>query len=108
MNQKVLSFSVAATFFVTGFTLAADMPAMDMSPQAPTSQPTQDTSAVDLGNTICPVSGDKVGDSKLTANYDGKIYHLCCGGCPKKFAEDPATYAKTVAADPAKYGVKSK
>ena len=65
-----------------------------------------DASAVDLHNTVCPVSGDKVEDSKLTETYQGKIYHFCCDDCPKKFKEDPDKYAKAVAADPAKYGVK--
>jgi YHS domain-containing protein len=63
-------------------------------------------SAVDLGNTVCPVSGDKVGDSKLTEIYKGKIYHFCCDDCPKDFKKDPEKFAKAVAADPIKYGVK--
>lgn len=62
--------------------------------------------AVDLGNTVCPVSGDKVGDSKLMVAYEGKVYHFCCDECPAQFKKDPAKYAKLVAADPAKYGVK--
>ncbi len=63
-------------------------------------------SAVDLNNTVCPVSMDKVGDSKLTVVYQGKIYHFCCDDCPKKFNADPDKYANAVAADPAKYGIK--
>ncbi len=126
MNRNVLLFSVAATLCVAGFTFADDMPGMkmppkspasqpapgmtgmDMPPKTPATQPAADAAAVDLGNTVCPVSGDKVGDSKLTSTYEGKIYHFCCDDCPKKFAKDPATYAKAVEADPAKYGVKSK
>jgi YHS domain-containing protein len=108
MNRTILSLSVTAALCVAGFSLAADMPGMDMPAKAPASQPAPDANVVDLGNTVCPVSGDKVGDSKLTAVYDGKLYHFCCDDCPKKFAKDPATYAKAVAADPAKYGVKSK
>ena len=72
----------------------------------PSSQPSTDQTAIDLGNTVCPVSGDKVGDSKLTEVYHGKIYHLCCDDCPKDFKKDPEKIAKAVAADPAKYGVK--
>lgn len=63
-------------------------------------------SAVDLHNTVCPVSGDKVEGSKLVETYDGKIYHLCCADCPKDFRKNPKKYADEVAADPAKYGVK--
>jgi len=62
--------------------------------------------AVDVGNTICPVTGDKVGGSKLIEVYSGKIYHMCCSDCPADFKKDPAKYAKLVAENPAKYGVK--
>ena len=72
----------------------------------PMSQMAQQQTAVDLHNTVCPVSGDKVGDSKLTEIYQGKIYHLCCDDCPKDFKKNPEKFAKAVAADPAKYGVK--
>jgi YHS domain-containing protein len=73
-----------------------------------TTQSARDTSTpVDLHNTNCAVTGDSVGDSKLTAVYQGKVYHFCCDGCPADFEKDPAKYAKAVADNPAKYGVKS-
>jgi YHS domain-containing protein len=62
--------------------------------------------AEDLQNTICPVSGDKVGDSTNVVVYDGKVYHMCCPDCHKQFVQDPQKYADEVAADPTKYGVK--
>jgi YHS domain-containing protein len=74
--------------------------------EAPASQPATQPGVVDLHNTVCPVSGDKVGDSKLTEVYNGKIYHFCCDDCPPAFKKDPEKFAKAVAADPAKYGVK--
>jgi YHS domain-containing protein len=107
MKKTILTASITAALGLAGFALAGDMPGMDMPTTAPTSQPTADGSAVDLKNTVCPVSGDQVGDSKLMTTYEGKIYHFCCDDCPKAFAKDPAKYAKAVAADPAKYGVKS-
>jgi YHS domain-containing protein len=61
--------------------------------------------AVDLRNTQCVVSGDKVGDSQFFEVYQGKVYHFCCSDCPKEFKKDPAKFAAAVAADPAKYGV---
>ncbi len=77
------------------------------SPDSTMSASTQPAAnAVDLHNAICPVSGDKVGDSKLTEVYNGKIYHFCCDDCPKDFKKDPKKYEAAVAADPAKYGVK--
>ena len=69
-------------------------------------QPTATATVTDLHNTVCPVGGDKVGDSKLTETYQGKIYHFCCDDCPEKFKKDPEKYAKEVAANPAKYGIK--
>jgi len=63
------------------------------------------SSAVDLHNTVCPVSGDEVGKSDLTEEYNGKIYHLCCDDCPKDFKKDPQKYAARVDANPTKYGV---
>ena len=98
------SAAIAAMFF--GAVSFADEGHADASTQ-PTSQPTTQQSAIDLHNTVCPVSGDSVGDSKLIEIYQGKIYHLCCDDCPKDFEKDPQKYAKKVAADPAKYGIKS-
>jgi YHS domain-containing protein len=63
------------------------------------------SAAVDLHNTVCPVSGDEVGKSDLTEVYNGKIYHLCCDDCPKEFKSDPQKYAARVEANPTKYGV---
>jgi YHS domain-containing protein len=60
--------------------------------------------AVDLKNTVCPVSGDKVGDSNDVVVYDGKVYHMCCPDCHKQFVADPQKYSAAVTADPAKYG----
>jgi YHS domain-containing protein len=103
-----LAASLAAT------ALAADMPGVPgmkaedhAAATAPASQPAAQSTDVDLGNTKCAVTGDVVGDSKLTASYEGKIYHFCCEDCPVAFKKDPARYAKAVAADPAKYGVPS-
>ena len=103
----------AAALCLAGFTgsgrsWAGDMSGMSMDSSAPpaTQPTTQPFEAVDLRNTVCPVSGDKVEDSKLVEIYDGKVYHLCCPDCHKDFEKDPAKYAAAVAANPAKYGIK--
>ena len=49
--------------------------------------------AVDAGNKICPVMGGPVGISKVTYEYKGKIYHLCCTDCLEIFKKDPEKYA---------------
>ena len=61
--------------------------------------------ATDLKNTVCPVSGDKVGNSTDVVVYDGKVYHMCCPDCHNDFVKNPQKYSAMVTADPAKYGV---
>jgi YHS domain-containing protein len=113
MNRKNLAtLSLVAAISVGGMALAQMMPPgmkmgmgmMDLSPSTkPSTRPFQ---AVDVANTVCPVSGDKVATSKLVEVYDGKVYHLCCADCPADFEKDPAKFVKAIAADPAKYGIK--
>jgi len=56
----------------------------------------QKAGAVELGNTICPVSGEKIGEmgEAVKVEYNGKIYNLCCPFCVTTFNEDPEKYAK--------------
>jgi len=48
--------------------------------------------AVDAGNKICPVMGEKV-SGKDFYEYNGKRYGLCCPMCPATFAGDPEKYS---------------
>lgn len=60
-------------------------------------QPDQTTQvAVEVGNKICPVSGEEVGEmgEVIKYEYNGKIYNLCCPMCEKDFAKDPEKYSK--------------
>ena len=54
------------------------------------------TQSVEVGNKICPVSGNSVYamGGPLKHEYNGKIYNLCCGGCIRRFESDPAQYSK--------------
>ena len=63
----------------------------------------QSTKAVEVGNKICPVSGDKVplpgekgdmGTEAVKYEYNGKIYNLCCPMCIKDFKKNPEKYSK--------------
>jgi len=103
MNRSFALLSMTTALCLAGFGLSGC--AQNNQAASPPSVAVQ-PSAIDLENTICPVSGEKVGDSKYTEVYQGKIYHFCCDDCPKQFKADPDKYAKAVAADPAKYGVK--
>lgn len=53
--------------------------------------------AVNVGNKICPVSGEKI-DEKLKATYEykGKIYNFCCEMCIDSFKSNPEKYIKKV------------
>jgi len=56
------------------------------------------TSAVEVGNKICPVSGERAGEMGdiVKVEYEGKIYNLCCAGCTKEFKKDPQKYIDKV------------
>lgn len=45
-------------------------------------------------NKKCPVSGDEIGSmgEGPVVVYKGKAVRLCCPGCIKAFAKDPARY----------------
>ena len=49
----------------------------------------------DLGNRVCPVSGDKVSGKHFVV-YKGKRYGLCCPHCEKEFMKDPEKYIATL------------
>jgi YHS domain-containing protein len=51
---------------------------------------------VDAGNKFCPVTGRPIGvmGPGATVQYNGKIYHLCCGGCISTFNNSPEKYSK--------------
>jgi len=102
MNSRVIVLSAAILFSLTGYSLAyegmnheehADAMAADQAQAEITS------AAVEVGNTICPVSGDKIkvggkmGDP-VKYEYNGKIYNLCCPMCKKDFKKDPEKYSK--------------
>lgn len=50
-----------------------------------------------VGNKICPVSGEKINeDTKVTYEYEGKIYNFCCAMCIDEFKKDPDKYIKKI------------
>jgi heme/copper-type cytochrome/quinol oxidase subunit 2 len=60
---------------------------------------TSETSkAVEVGNKICPVSGEEIGEmgSAVQYEYKGKIYNFCCTGCIEEFKKAPEKYVKIV------------
>ena len=61
-----------------------------------------ESKAVEVGNKICPVSGEKIpapGEKGAMGEvvkyeYNRKIYNLCCPMCVKDFKKDPEKYSK--------------
>lgn len=55
-------------------------------------------STVMVGNKICPVSGDKIGEmgSAVQYQYNGKIYNFCCEDCVREFKKDTEKYIKII------------
>ncbi len=51
--------------------------------------------AVEVGNKICPVSGEAVGSMGPGARveYKGKVYNLCCAMCKDEFLTKADKYA---------------
>jgi len=48
--------------------------------------------AVMTGN---PVNIKSATAKKMFADYKGRRYFFCCGGCPAAFKKDPAKFAKS-------------
>ena len=86
---KRLVFVVIAGLFIfasTGYLFAQDSSAQE-----------QPKKAENVGNKICPVTGEKIDEkTKVTYEYQGKIYNFCCAGCPDEFKKDPEKYIKKV------------
>ena len=50
---------------------------------------------VEVGNKICPISGEKIIEGKESKiEYNGKIYNFCCSMCEKDFKKDPEAAIK--------------
>lgn len=51
---------------------------------------------VEVGNKLCPVTGEEVGKMEEIVHYEykGKIYNLCCDMCKKDFSKDPEKFSK--------------
>jgi YHS domain-containing protein len=59
--------------------------------------------AEDVGNKICPVSGDKIEEAaKAIYEYEGKVYNFCCAMCIDDFKKDPQKYIKKIEEEKAK------
>jgi len=70
---------------------------MPMDEQKQAAAPGTSQEAVNVGNKICPVSGEKIiEETKATYEYKGKVYNFCCAMCIDTFKKDPQKYIKKV------------
>jgi len=82
---RSIAVVVAAGLLICGAACAA-------SDKAASSAEQKKSAAIDVGNKICPVTGDKV-NGRDFYEYKGKRYGLCCPMCPAIFASDPEKYS---------------
>lgn len=106
MCRKVLVALGAVTFLLAVNKLSFAMNCGEHSgnmqiAQTSNSQHNQETmgkeETVNVGNKICPVSGEQIGQEGMqpaTYEYKGKIYNFCCPMCIDSFKKNPEKYIK--------------
>ena len=87
--RKTVILMLGFVLLAAGFVFAQQAPASK-------SIPSTSSKLVDVGNKVCPVSGNTIGvmGPGIQHVYKGKIYHLCCPGCIASFDSDPEKYSK--------------
>lgn len=107
MKSKLIIFVLGALFVCTGSVFASEGhdhsghkgSMMEDHGMMGHEEAENESNAVEIGNKICPVSGEKVGGAMgdpVKFEYKGKIYNLCCAMCAKDFKKDPEKYVKIV------------
>jgi YHS domain-containing protein len=89
--QKRLIGTTLATFVASAAFMPAGVTAEPTAAPVPVQQSASGGAAI---NTVCPVSGDKVGGmgKPVSVEYEGKKVALCCKQCKKDFDKEPAKY----------------
>lgn len=96
--------NIKLTIFLLSLLLLSGTHVLAEDAQAPAAEPTEAVTTevpegpIVVGNKICPVSGEKVGEMGeiIQQEYNGKVYNLCCTMCLKDFNKDPEKYVKMV------------
>ena len=103
-RSLLVALLFVALFAAVGVVMAQEAnqttaaPAMTTTPAAPAM-----TAPVNVGNTVCPVSGNKIDEpGKYTVEYQGKVYNLCSAACKDEFMKDPDKYVAKVNEEMAK------
>ena len=86
-----------AACLVAGFAMAQETTEQAVAPatEATTMATPAVTAPVNVGNKVCPVTGEKVSGAD-TVEYEGKVYNLCCPMCKDEFLKNPEKYIAKV------------
>ena len=101
MNRLII-LSIVFLFALVGYTTAhegMDHNELNASAAQDKETPEASSKAIEVGNIICPVSGNKIEKGgkmgePVKYEYQGKVYNLCCPMCLKDFKKDPEKYSK--------------
>ncbi len=106
--MKKLWIAVAVSAFLlagygVSYAMMCDMgdgSACSHSGVAHAEEATKAEKAIEVGNKVCPVTGEPVAENpKVTAEYKGKIYNFCCPACIAPFNKNPEKYIKQMSAE---------
>lgn len=99
MLRKIFMLLIEAAFIAGISSLLYAQVHSGHTQQSAAMSETTSKEVVNVGNEICPVSGEKVGEGGMkpaTYDYKGKIYNFCCTDCVEKFKKDPEKYIKKI------------
>lgn len=91
MGKISIIFGILSLLVLGAASVKAETVSQEINIKAQVDKP------ADVGNKICPVSGEEI-DQKLKATYEykGKIYNFCCAMCIDSFKSNPEKYIKKV------------
>ncbi len=84
----LIALLVAGLIMVNG--CKKSEPAAPPEPSPPAAEP-EETAAVTIEQTICPVMAGPINKDIFT-DYEGKKVYFCCMGCKAKFEAEPQKY----------------
>jgi len=94
MNRS-LAIALIIVMFLIGISKASS--AMMCGAHTQDTGKESNTKAVDVANTVCPVTGEKIDQkTKATYVYKDKAYNFCCPMCIDEFKKNPGKYADKI------------
>lgn len=96
MKSKLIATGLCVMLLSGSYVFAEEQKSNDKGSMMQNNTAGKTSKAVEVGNKICPVSRNKVGEMGESVKYEykGKIYNLCCPMCVKDFKKNPEKYSK--------------